>query len=197
MDREDTPKPPRLLALGYKPANPRKNLTVLDARGRLLVEYMTYGCPHDWIRQYTRAAPTGEEPSRRVPIEPGWPLTLEEAADALRIKRRNARWISRQPIFQRELSEQLQALRAGMKSKALMVQGEIMETTGENTAADRRVRLQASLAILGDESRGGGNGVNVTVNNGVQLSAGLVVRLPSTVNYSAQENSGLDVISEG
>ena len=60
-----------------------------------------------------------------------------------------------------------------------MVQGEIMETTGENTAADRRVRLQASQAILGDESRGGGNGVNVTVNNGVQLTAGIVVRLPA------------------
>ncbi len=89
---------------------------------------MTYGCPHDWIRRYTRAAPIGEDPSSRVAIEPGWPLTLEEAADALRIKRRNARWISRQPIFQRELSEQLQALRAGMKTKALMVQGEIMET---------------------------------------------------------------------
>ena len=79
-----------------------------------------------------------------------------------------------------------------MKTKALMVQGEIMETTGENTAADRRVRLQATQAILGDESRGGGNGVNVTVNSGVQLTAGIVVRLPNSVTRTPLE----DVVSE-
>lgn len=177
----------RINSLGYRSANPRKNLTALDARGLLLVEYMTCGCPHDWIRQYTRKAPTGEEPDRHVPIEPGWPLTLEEAADALRIKRRNARWISRQPVFQRELAEQLQALRNGMKARALIAQGEILEDKGENTAADRRVRLQASQTILGEESRQ--SPVSVTVNNNVPLTAGIVIRLPHEVAPTPLEAS--------
>ena len=185
----------RINALGYKAANPRKNLNALAARGLLLVEYMTCGCPHDWVRQYTRKAPTGEEPDRHIPIEPGWPLTLEEAADALRIKRRNARWISRQPVFQRELAEQLQSLRNGMKARALIAQGEILEDKGENTAADRRVRLQASQTILAEESRQ--SPVSVTVNNNVPLTAGIVIRLPHEVALTPLEShASLSELSE-
>lgn len=178
----------RLNALGYKQASKRKPLEGLDARGKLLVEYLIYGCPHDWIRQYTRKAPTGEEPDRHVPIEPGWPLTLEEAADAVRIKRRNARWISRQPVFQRELAEQLQSLRNGMKARAVLAQGEILDDRGDGAAADRKVRLQAAQAILGEDPRD--RSVNVTVNNGVQLTAGIVVRLPSHAASTPLENLG-------
>lgn len=175
----------RLQALGYKPANRRKPLEALDARGRLLIEYQIFGCPHDWIRQYTRAAPIGEDPGRRVTIQPGWPLTLEEAADALRIKRRNARWISRQPVFQRELAEQLQSLRNGMKARAVLAQGEILDDHGDGAAADRKVRLQAARAILGEDARG--RSVNVTVNNGIALQAGLVIRLPSDLPLTPLE----------
>lgn len=178
----------RLNALGYKQASKRKPLEALDARGKLLVEYLIYGCPHDWIRQYTRKAPTGEEPDRHVPIEPGWPLTLEEAADAVRIKRRNARWVSRQPVFQRELAEQLQSLRNGMKARAVLAQGEILDDRGDGAAADRKVRLQAAQAILGEDPRD--RSVNVTVNNGVQLTAGIVVRLPSHAASTPLENLG-------
>lgn len=178
MSALSEPARQRLVDLGYRRASPRKQLTALDARGRLLVEYMVHGCPHEWIRQYTRSAPIGEDPGNRVNIEPGWPLTLEEAADALRIKRRNARWISLQPVFQRELSEQLQGIREGLKIRALLTQADILEDRGENSAADRKVRLQASQAIIGDQSREGG--VTVTVNNGVQLTAGIVVRLPNS-----------------
>ncbi len=176
----------RLNALGYKLASKRKPLEALDARGKLLVEYQIYGCPHEWIRQYTRLAPVGEDPWRRIPIEPGWPLTLEEAADALRIKRRNARWISRQPVFQRELAEQLQTLRNGMKARAVLAQGEILDDRGDGAAADRKVRLQAAQAILGEDNRD--RSVNVTVNNGVQLTAGIVVRLPSHVARTPLED---------
>jgi hypothetical protein len=178
----------RLNALGYKQASKRKPLEALDARGKLLVEYQIYGCPHEWIRQYTRLAPVGEDPWRRIPIEPGWPLTLEEAADALRIKRRNARWISRQPVFQRELAEQLQTLRNGMKARAVLAQGEILDDRGDGAAADRKVRLQAAQAILGEDTRD--RSVNVTVNNGIQLTAGIVVRLPSHAASTPLENLG-------
>ena len=177
----------RLNALGYKLASKRKPLEALDARGKLLVEYQIYGCPHEWIRQYTRLAPVGEDPWRRIPIEPGWPLTLEEAADALRIKRRNARWISRQPVFQRELAEQLQTLRNGMKARAVLAQGEILDDRGDGAAADRKVRLQAAQAILGEDTRD--RSVNVTVNNGVQLTAGIVIRLPASTNITPLEEN--------
>jgi len=178
----------RLNALGYKLASKRKPLEALDARGKLLIEYQIYGCPHAWIRQYTRAAPVGEDPGRRIPIEPGWPLTLEEAADALRIKRRNARWISRQSVFQRELAEQLQCLRSGMKARAVLAQCEILDDRGDGAAADRKVRLQAAQAILGEDIRD--RSVNVTVNNGVQLTAGIVVRLPASASVTPLENLG-------
>ena len=179
MSQLPATKTDRLNLLGYKEASPRKPLQALDARGKLLVEYQIFGCPHEFVRQYTRAAPVGEDPARRVPLQPGWPLTLEEAADVLRIKRRNARWISRQPVFQREFAEQLQSLRSGMKAKALLAQGEILDDRGDGSAADRKVRLQASQAILGDESRS--QGVSVTVNNGIPLTAGIVIRIPEGV----------------
>jgi hypothetical protein len=63
-----------------------------------------------------------------------------------------------------------------MKARALLAQGEILEDKGENTAADRRVRLQASQTILGEESRQ--SPVSVTVNNNIPLTAGIVIRLP-------------------
>ena len=66
-----------------------------------------------------------------------------------------------------------------MKAKALLAQGEILDDRGDGSAADRKVRLQASQAILGDESRS--QGVSVTVNNGIPLTAGIVIRIPEGV----------------
>jgi hypothetical protein len=168
----------RLQVLGHqRPASKKKPLTALDAKAQLLISYLISGCPYDYVTQITRAAPTEFDPDARRPLEPGEPMKLEEAADLLRIRRRHARWIMAQPIVQKELALQLQALRSGMKAHALMTVGEIMTERGENTAADRKVRLAAAQTIIGDEARGTSVNVNVGVN--ASLTAGIVIRLPS------------------
>lgn len=176
----------RLVELGHRSLSKKKPLTVLDAKAKLLIEYLTTGCPHAYVSQYTRAAPTEFDPDARRPLEPGEPLKLEEAADILRLRRRHARWIMAQPIAQKELALQLQALRSGMKAHALMTVGEIMTERGENTAADRKVRLAAAQTIIGDETRG--PSVNVNVGVGVNLQPGIVIRLPANLPPTPLEN---------
>lgn len=177
----NTPLEPRnrLVSLGHKSLSKKKPLTALDAKASLLISYLVSGCPYDYVTQITRAAPTEFDPDARRPLEPGEPMRLEEAADLLRIRRRHARWIMAQPIAQKELALQLQALRSGMKAHALMTVGEIMTERGENTAADRKVRLAAAQTIMGDEARG--PAVNVNVGVGVSLQPGIVIRLPANV----------------
>ncbi|WP_018407673.1 hypothetical protein [Methylocystis rosea] len=176
----------RLQVLGHQRASKKKPLTVLDAKAQLLISYLIHGCQHDYVTQITRAAPTEFDPDARRPLEPGEPMKLEEAADLLRIRRRHARWIMAQPIAQKELALQLQSLRSGMKAQALMTVGEIMTERGENSAADRKVRLAAAQTIMGDEARG--PAVNVNVGVGVQLTAGIVVRLPANVPQTPLES---------
>jgi hypothetical protein len=177
--KQDAPRN-RLVSLGHvRPASKKKPLTALDAKAQLLISYLVSGCPHDYVTQITRAAPTEFDPDARRPLEPGEPMKLEEAADLLRIRRRHARWIMAQPIAQKELALQLQALRSGMKAHALMTVGEIMTERGENTAADRKVRLQAAQTIIGDKARG--PSINVNVGVGVNLQPGVVIRLPANL----------------
>mgnify|MGYP001003024744 CR=1 FL=1 len=184
----NTPLEPRnrLVALGHKSLSKKKPLTALDAKAQLLISYMVHGCPHHFVSQITRAAPTEFDPENRRPLEPGEPMKLEEAADLLRIRRRHARFILSQPVAQKELALQLQALRSGMRARALMTVGEIMVERGENTAADRKVRLQAAQTIIGDEARG--PSVNVNVGVGVNLSPGIVIRLPANIPTTPLEN---------
>ncbi|MFO1102482.1 MAG: hypothetical protein U1E20_06235 [Methylocystis sp.] len=176
----------RLQVLGHQRASKKKPLTALDAKSQLLISYMVSGCPHAYVSQITRAAPTEFDPDNRRPLEPGEPMKLEEAADLLRIRRRHARFILSQPIAQKELALQLQALRSGMKAHALMTVGEILSDRGENTAADRKVRLQAAQTIIGDEARG--PSVNVNVGVGVNLQPGIVIRLPANIPTTPLEN---------
>jgi hypothetical protein len=163
----------RLVSLGHKSLSKKKPLTALDAKASLLISYLVSGCPHDYVTQITRPCPSEFDPDARRPLEPGEPMKLEEAADLLRIRRRHARWIMAQPSAQKELTLQLQALRSGMKAHALLTVGEIMSERGENTAADRKVRLQAAQTIMGDETRG--PSVNVNVGVGVSLQPGIVI----------------------
>ncbi|RTL84708.1 MAG: hypothetical protein EKK29_13760 [Hyphomicrobiales bacterium] len=170
----------RLARLGHHlSAAKRKPIVELNAKAKLLIEYMATGCPHPWVSQITRASPTELEPDRRRPLEPGEPMKLDEAADLLRIRRRRAREIMQSPAAQKELARQLQGLRSGMKARAMAVLGAILEDEGDGTAATKTVRLKAANAILGEEQRNGG--VNVHINNGPILQAGVVVRLPSGI----------------
>jgi hypothetical protein len=171
----------RLVELGHRSLSKKKPLTALDARAKLLVEYLTTGCPHAWISQYTRAAPSEFDPDARRPLEPGEPLKLEEAADILRIRRRHARWIMSQPIAQKELALQLQALRDGHKAEALNTVVGVMRDKGEGTAADRKVSLQAASMILGDAAGPSPAKPSVNVNVGVNLQPGIVIRLPANL----------------
>ncbi|MGD9656201.1 MAG: hypothetical protein AB7U61_00950 [Methylocystis sp.] len=117
-------------------------------------------------------------------------MKLEEAADLLRIRRRHARWILSQPIAQKELATQLQALRSGMKAHALMTVGEIMTERGDNKAADRKVRLQAAQTIIGDDARGPSVNVNVTAY--AEMQAGIVIRLPASAPSMPLEQQAID-----
>lgn len=178
----------RLARLGHhlSPAK-RKPIVELNAKAKLLLEYMCTGCPHPWVSQITRASPTEDQPDRRRPLEPGEPMRLDEACDLLRIRRRRGREIMQSPAAQKELARQLQGLRSGMKARAMTVLGAILEDEGDGSAATKTVRLKAANAILGEENRNGG--VTVNVNNGPVLQAGVVIRLPEGVQAPPLETS--------
>lgn len=180
----------RLVALGHRSLSKKKPLSTLDGKAQLLISYMVTGCPHPYVSQITRAAPTEFDENARRVLEPGEPMKLEEAADLLRIRRRHARWILSQPIAQKELATQLQALRSGMKAHALMTVGEIMTERGDNKAADRKVRLQAAQTIIGDDARGPSVNVNVTAY--AEMQAGIVIRLPASAPSMPLEQQAID-----
>lgn len=136
----------------------------LTPRDRLLVEYLTVGTAHP------RA--------RRLGFKLNEPLSLEQAAAVLDMRRRNCRQVFRLPAFQALLASAIADLRTGAKARAVKTQIEILEDRGENTAADRSVRLKAAGAILDDGEGKGGPSVNVQVNN-VAFKAGWIIRLPA------------------
>ncbi len=93
------------------------------------------------------------------------PLTLEQAAGVLDIRRRNARQVTRIPAFQRLMAQLTGELRSGGRARAIHTLLSIMADVGENTAADRAVRVKAAKEVIGEEGKGG---VSVNVNVGVQ-----------------------------
>jgi hypothetical protein len=140
----------------------------LTPRHRLLAEYLTLGTSH------ARAKRLG------FPIDQ--PLTLEQAAAVLDLRRRNARQVTRTPEFQRLMAQMVGELKSGAKAKAVHALIEVVGDKGENTAADRAVRIKAANAILDDGD--GKGGFNVTINNQVNsevTKAGYVIRLPADV----------------
>ena len=178
--------PDRLKSLGYKPLRrkPEGGPKVLTPPMKLLAEYMVFGCPYNFVRRITRPVAqvdgkTGEITTVQKPVEPGEPLSLIEAADLLRIRRRNARELVTFPIFQREYAAQLQRLRDGEKAASVHTLMEVRDDKGLGKAADRKVRMQAALAVLGEGEGNRGTTVNVTTAVGVQVRPGLVLRLPA------------------
>ncbi len=151
----------------------RKPLTKLDERALRLVELTIWGT-------------SDEQECAKVGVEPGTPLSIEQAADIVGLRRRNARFIATQRLFREAVATELDAFRTGMKGKALRRIAELVDEKGENSAADRTVQLKAAQSLLGEGS--GGVSVNVGVGVGVQsgggsddvpLRAGVIIRLGS------------------
>ncbi|MEA3197024.1 MAG: hypothetical protein QOF32_1076 [Gammaproteobacteria bacterium] len=172
----------RLQPLGYrsmrrKPEGGPKELT---PRHQLLIEYQVHGCPHSFVRKMTRPVQeldkaTGKIVTVQRPIEPGEQLTLIEAADLLRIRRRNARELAGFPIYQRAYAIEVQRLRDGEKARSVGTMIQIRDDHGQGKAADKTVRLKAAQAILGEGDGNRSTTVNVGVNVGV--TAGYVIDL--------------------
>jgi len=123
----------RLKRLDAKYRAPEK-LSKLQPRHLLLIEYMTHG-----ISSPVRC--------RQLRIGVDQPLSLIEAADAARVRRREARRISVDPLFVGELKRQLRAFRESLHPEAIRTMAAIMQEVGENSAADRTVRLKASTTL--------------------------------------------------
>ena len=160
--------PDRLERLGYGPKHARKPLKELDLRSQLMLEYVLVGCRH-------------KDTCNRIGVEVNEPMTQQQASDAVGFRRRNGRFIFGQSVFQKALAKGLEELRSGQRVKAIMTQAEIMHDKGDGSAAFAATRLKASQALLGDDGKGSGSTVNVSVNTAIQLQPGVVIRLRDNV----------------
>jgi hypothetical protein len=84
----------------------------------------------------------------------GWPinepLTLEDAAELLGMRKRNARQVFRLPAFQRLYAQMVGAMRSAGHAKAIRRMIELVDEPCEGKAADRSVQLKASRALIGE-----------------------------------------------
>jgi hypothetical protein len=156
----------------------------LTEKHERLIEYMTFGCPNPVILQHVQRPAivdpdTGDEiKPARTPL-PGQQLTLEEAAKLVGMSRKAARMLLASPIGSKAMARALQDLRDGAKPLAMAKIVELISTTGEGKAADRKVQLEAARTILGDEAGPSPTTIiNNTINNaGVILAPGYVMDL--------------------
>ena len=156
----DVKKTTALLYLDKKPE--------LSPKHRLMADYMVNGCPHSYIGRLTDA--------HGNPLKPNEPLTLNQAADVLRIRRRSARALVNHPAFRSEHAKRMSELRNGEAAMSLHRIIQIRDDGGEGKAADRKVQLTAAQALLGEGGSAGGSRVSVNVTNVVQ--PGYVISLP-------------------
>jgi hypothetical protein len=114
---------------------------LLNPRMRRMVDLMVFGHPDD---------PSGTQ------------YDIYDAAAAVGYRRKAARDLQASPLFQGAYMKALAALRNGEHAKSIKTIAEIRGDRGDNKAADRKVRLQACQALLGE----GGGETDVTVNVG-------------------------------
>jgi hypothetical protein len=124
----------------------------LNPRMRRMVELMVFGHPDD--------------PS-------GCQYDIYDAAAAVGYRRKAARDFQASPLFQSVYMKALAALRNGEFAKSIKTIAEIRDDRGDNKAADRKVRLQACQALLGEV----GGGTDVTVDVRQAVMPGYVIRL--------------------
>ncbi len=127
--------------------------------------YGSWGCdkPHI-LNGLTRESRTIDEETGAtiitpVLVKPGVPLTLDEVARVLHLKKRYIRQLLALPIVQNALAVEVQRLRTGEHARAsIHTLLEIRDDPGHGKAADRKVRMQAAESILGE--REGSRGTN-------------------------------------
>jgi hypothetical protein len=131
-----------------------------------IARLMVYGLPH-------------EETILGKVVKADWPLTLEQAARFVGYRLKRARnHLDEQVEFSTLRRELLDGKRRAELARNLMTAIEIRDDPGENSAADRTVRLKAIGVIEGNEVKGG---VVVNVNqqtNVATITPGYVIRLP-------------------
>ncbi len=170
----------RLQKRGY-PKTPRKSVGELSPNQRLFLEYLVHGCRHSDL-------------CKQIHVEPHTPLTIEQAADLIRIRRRYARWLFEQPEFRREYGKAVQALKNASHIEAVKKQIEIMRHVGDGSAADKAIALKASQALLDDGYNKNSPQMNIQLNNHIQLQPGIVIRLRGDVAETPLERQ--TIISE-
>lgn len=159
---------------GYAPKTARKPIAELNAEQRLFLEYVLHGCGKPDLCD-------------QVGVKPSEPMSIEQAADLCRIRRRFARWLFEQAAFKKAYASGLEAIRNGYRVKAIHTQGEIMQNEGDGSAAFATARLKAATALLDNgEGRGGNTSINIT-NQTVNLQPGVVIRLPANVSVPPLE----------
>jgi hypothetical protein len=163
---EGDSKERRTLPSSYKRRRAAGEVALTERHGRL-AELMVFGL---------------DAPDDRLPEVPaGQPLSLEDAATALGLRRRNARQIFETPAFRKMLTAKIADLRVGAYPRMIRNMIDIANDPGEGTAADRRVRLKASQAVLGEQAKDGG----VTVNVGVRTNVAADIRPGYLLDLSA------------
>jgi hypothetical protein len=130
----------------------------LNSRMLRMIQLMVYG---------------HEDDPERTPYE------AADAAKAVGYRARAGRALLNAPIFSAALAREVEAMRRGEHARSLRTIVKIRDDAGENTAADRRVRLEASRTLIGGDE-GEGLSVNVKVqNNSVNaIRPGYIVQLP-------------------
>jgi hypothetical protein len=125
----------------------------LNPRMRRMIDLMVFGHPDD---------PSGTQ------------YDIYDAAAAVGYHRKSARDFQASPLFQAVYMKALAALRNGEFAKSIKTIAEIRDDQGDNKAADRKVRLQACQALLGE---GGGGATDVTVDVRQAVVPGYVIRI--------------------
>jgi hypothetical protein len=134
---------------GQRYLPPPGTLQELHPRHLLVIERMVHGIDR----------PHAAHPE----ITPGRPLTAAQAADTLGFRRRYVRRLLQEPVFVTALNKAVAGLRAGAVPAAINRLIELVEWQGEGRAADAKVRMDASKAVLGEDA--GRLSVNVQVTN--------------------------------
>lgn len=162
---------------GYRRAPGR--VSELTPQHRLMIEYLVWGAKADVI-----AAQVGRRAHE--------PMTLHETADCARVRRRAARRLVGDPLFRKALAHELRVWRESRAGDAMRIVDDLMRDGGEGKAADRKVQLEAAKTMLGDHVAPANGQREINVNVGVQLQAGVVIKLKH-----ADPPAGMPAIIEG
>lgn len=174
-DGERLVKPRKVSKSSLDPNGPAQ----LTAKHALLIEYMVFGSP----------IPGHHE---RFGIEPGTPLSLAQACDAVGMKRRTARTLLASPIGSKAMTTALAALRNGAKAQAMHQIIRLVNEQGEGKAADRKVQLEAARDVLGLKDSSAAQ-VNVQINQTTNVRPGYVIKMPDTDAAASPADSAIDV----